>query len=50
METKAQIYSVNEHLPANQVARMWGVLDRLENTREKENSEATDEKNKLQEK
>ena len=35
-EAKAQIYSVNENLPANQVARMWGVLDQLERTREKE--------------
>ena len=26
-EAKAQIYSVNEDLLANQVARMWGVLD-----------------------
>jgi len=34
-EAKAQIYSVNENLPANQVARMWGVLDRLERTRRK---------------
>ena len=48
-EAKAQIYSVNEHLPANQVARMWSVLDQLERTREKENSKATDEKSKLQE-
>ena len=36
-EAKAQIYSVNENLPANQVARMWGVLDQLERIREKEN-------------
>ena len=43
-EAKAQIYSVNEHLPANQVARMGGVLDQLERTHEKENSEDTDEK------
>ena len=44
-EAKAQIYSVNENLPANQVARMWGVLDQLERTREKEkDGEAADEK------
>ena len=36
LEAKAQIYSVNEDLPANQVARMWGVLDQLERTHEKE--------------
>jgi len=35
-EAKAQIYSVNEKLPADQVARMWGVLDQLERTRRKE--------------
>ena len=35
-EAKAQIYSVNENLPADQVARMWGVLDQLERTRQKE--------------
>jgi hypothetical protein len=35
-EAKAQIYSVNKNLLANQVARMWGVLDQLERTREKE--------------
>jgi len=35
-ETKAQIYSVNENLPADQVARMWCVLDQLERTRRKE--------------
>ena len=34
-KAKAQIYSVNEDLPVNQVARMWGVLDQLERTREK---------------
>ena len=34
-EAKDQIYSVNEELPANQVARMWGVLDQLERTRQK---------------
>ena len=34
-EAKAQIYSLNEVLPANQVARMWGVLDQLERTRGK---------------
>ena len=35
-EAKAHIYLVNENLPANQVARMWGVLDQLERTRKKE--------------
>ena len=34
-EGKAQIYSVNENLPADQVARMWCVLDQLERTRQK---------------
>ena len=34
-EAKAQIYSVNENLPADQVAQMWGVLDQLERTRKK---------------
>ena len=44
-EAKAQIYSVNENLPANQVTRMWGVLDQLERTREKEkDGEAADGK------
>ena len=45
-EAKAQIYSVNENLLlANQVVRMWGVLDRLERTREKEKkSEVADRK------
>ena len=44
-EAKSQIYSVNENLPANQVARMWGVLDQLERTRGKEkDGEAADEK------
>jgi len=44
-ETKAQIYSVNENLPANQVALMWGVLDQLERTRGKEkDGDATDGK------
>ena len=34
---KAQIYSVNENLPLDQVARMWCVvLDQLERTRRKE--------------
>ena len=43
-EAKAQIYSVNESLPANQVARMWDVLDQLERTHDKEkDGEATDE-------
>ena len=35
-EAKAQIYSVNENLPADQVARMWGVLDQQERTHRKE--------------
>ena len=35
-DAKAHIYSVNENLPADQVARMWGVLDQLEKTRLKE--------------
>ena len=35
-EAKAQIYSVNENLPADQVARMWCVLYQLERTRRKE--------------
>ena len=34
-EAKAQIYLVNENSPANQVARLWGILDQLERTREK---------------
>ena len=44
-EAKAQIYSVNENLPANHVARMWDVLDRLEGAREnKKDGEVTDKK------
>ena len=44
-EAKAQIYSVNENLKANQVAGMWGILDRLERTRrKKKDGEAADEK------
>ena len=44
-EAKAQIYSVNENLPANQVAWIWGVLDQLERTRrKKKDGEAADEK------
>ena len=43
-EAKAQIYSVDENLPANQVAQMFGVLDRLERTHEKEKGEVADEK------
>jgi len=35
-EAKAQIYLVNENLLADQLARMWGVLDQLEKTRRKE--------------
>ena len=34
-EVKAQIYSVNENLPADQVTQMWCVLDQLERTRRK---------------
>ena len=33
---KALIYSVNKNLQADQVARMWGILDQLERTRRKE--------------
>ena len=44
-KAKAQIYSVNENLQADQVARMWGVLDQLERTqKEKEDGEVPDEK------
>ena len=39
-DAKAQIYSVNENSPANQVARMWGILDQLERTREKRKKDA----------
>jgi len=35
-DAKAQIYSINENLLADQVARMWGILDQLERTRRKE--------------
>ena len=34
-EAKAQIYSINENLPANQVARMGDVLDQVERARGK---------------
>ena len=45
LEAKAQIYSVNENLAANQVAWMWGVLDQLEKTRrKKKDGKAADEK------
>jgi hypothetical protein len=48
-EAKAQIYSVNENLPANQVARMWGILDQLERAhRKKKDDKAADKKSKLQ--
>ena len=48
-DAKAQIYSVNENSPANQVARMCGVHDQLERTRRKEkDGKAADEKSKLQ--
>ena len=43
-EAKTQIYSVNENLSADQVARMWGILDQFERIIEKENSEAADRK------
>ena len=43
LEAKAQIYSVDENLPANQVARMWGVLNQLERTRRKKDGEAANE-------
>ena len=43
-EAKAQIYSVNENLLADLVARLWGVLDQLERIAEKVNSEADDKK------
>ena len=43
-EAKAQIYSVNEKLPADQVAdqvaRMWCILDQLERTRRKRKEKA----------
>ena len=39
-EAKAQIYSVNENLPADQVARMWCILDQLERTRRKRKEKA----------
>ena len=35
-EAEAQIYSINENLLADQVARMWCVLDQLERTHRKE--------------
>ena len=44
-EAKAHIYSVNEDLLENQVARMWGVLDQLEKLAEKKkDGEVADEK------
>ena len=43
-EAKAQIYSVNENLLANQVAQMFDILDQLERTRRKKDGEAADEK------
>ena len=44
-EAKAHIYSVNENLPANKVARMSDVLDQLERARrKKKDGEAADEK------
>ena len=43
-EAKAQIYSVNKNLPADQVARMWGVLDQLERTRRKRKEKAKSSK------
>jgi len=47
-KAKAQIYSVNENLPVDQVARMWGILDQLERTRRKERKVAKSPKIKLQ--
>ena len=44
LEAKAQIYSINENLSADQVARMWGVLNQLERTREEKDGEVADEK------
>ena len=45
LEGKAQIYSVNEDLPANQVARMWDVFDQLERARrKKKDGEAANKK------
>jgi len=49
-EAKAHIYSVNENLPADQVARMWSILDQLEELAEKENGEVIDEKVNCKEK
>ena len=49
-EAKAQIYLVNENLPTDQVARMWGILDQLEELAEKENGEVIDEKVNCKEK
>ena len=39
-EAKAQIYLVNENLPADQVARMWCVIDQLERTHRKRKEKA----------
>ena len=49
-EAKAQIYLVNENLPTDQVARMWGILDQLEELAEKENDEVVNEKVNCKEK
>ena len=35
-KAKAQVYLVNEDLLADQVARMWDILDQLERARQKE--------------
>ena len=44
-EAKTQIYSVNENLPANQIARMLDVLNQLERARRKKKyGEPADEK------
>ena len=45
-EAKAQIYSVNEDLPANQVAQMWDILDQFERNhgKEKKDGDVADEK------
>ena len=46
-EAKAQIYSVNENLPANQVARMWDVLDQLERAHGKKRWRSRRQESKL---
>ena len=41
-KAKSQIYSVNENLPVDQVARMGCVLDQLERTRRKKSGEVVE--------